>query len=101
MPSVFTFANDLAKYFESSPDKKEAATHIIYEINSHKDSYFRSLNDEDKKFIVQLIERFICGDLQFNLKPGEMIARKKGDYDKFLEMKKYILKNLLNTQLNE
>lgn len=95
MSSLITFANDLAKYFESTADKKQAVAHIIYEINSRKDGYCNSLTDEDKKFVLHLVEEFICGNLPFNLKPGEMVVRKRGDYDAFLEMKKYILKSLL------
>lgn len=101
MTSLIAFANDLAKYFVSSHDNKKAATHIIYELNTHRDDYFKLLSHEEKKIVVQLMDRFISGDLLFNLKSGEMIIRKKGDHDKFLEVKKHILKNLADKQFNE
>jgi len=100
MTSLIAFANELAKYFVSSPDSKKAATHIVYELNTHRDDYFKLLSYEEKKFVVQLMDRFISGDLLFNLRPGEMILRKRGDHDKFLEVKKYILKNLPDKQFN-
>jgi hypothetical protein len=96
MTSLIDFANDLAKYFVLSSNKKKAAIHIVYEINTRKDAEFKFLNNEDKKFILNLIEEFICGNMRFNLKPGEMIIRKQKDYDEFLVMKKYILDHLLN-----
>jgi|GEM_PF-1875232 hypothetical protein len=101
MPSLIAFANELAKYFVSSNDNKKAATHVIYELNTHRDDYFKLLSYEEKKIVVQLMDRFISGDLLFNLRSGEMIIRKQEDHDKFLEVKKYILKSLRDKQFNE
>jgi hypothetical protein len=96
MTSLIDFANDLAKYFVLSQNKKKAAIHIIYEINTRKDADFQFLGNDDKKFILNLVEEYICGNMRFNLKPGEMVLRKQKDHDEFLVMKKYILDHLLN-----
>ena len=45
--------------------------------------------------ILQLIEEFISGKLRFQLNKGEMIVSKAKDYDSFLEMKEYILRQIL------
>ena len=91
---ILTFSNDLAKYFVSSSNKKEAAIHIIYEVNTHKDVYFKTLGNDERKLVLDLTEQFISDKSQFILKQGEMIARRKEDYNEFLELKKFILKNI-------
>jgi hypothetical protein len=93
MQSLSIFANELAKHFVSITNKKEAAIQIAYEINTHKNAHFKSLNDEEKKLVLNLVEEFISGKSQFILKKDEMIARRKQDYNEFLELKKFILKN--------
>jgi hypothetical protein len=100
MTSLIVFANDLAKYFVLSENKKKAATHMIYEISSRMDANYNHLNDADKKLILHVIEEFINGNLQFMLNPGEMIVRKRKDLDEFLAVKKYILDHLLIKHLN-
>ena|SRR5437764_6785899 len=96
MATFIQFANDLAKYFVRTRNKKQAATHIIYEINSHIDPESKQLpSDADKILVVQFIEEFISGKLRFQLKKGEMIATKAKDYDLFLEMKEYILRQIV------
>ena len=45
--------------------------------------------------IVQFIEEFISGKLHFQLKKGEMIITKERDYDLSLEMKEYILRQII------
>jgi hypothetical protein len=97
MNSLIIFANDLAKHFVLSHNKKEAATHIIYELNSRIDAEsYKHLNDTDKKFVLRLVEDIISGNMQFSLKPGEMIVRKLNDYNEFLTLKKFILSHLVN-----
>jgi hypothetical protein len=44
--------------------------------------------------LLQLIEDFISGRLNLQLKPGEMIARKEEDHVAFLEIKKYIIAHI-------
>ena len=96
MATFMQFANDLAKYFVRAKNKQQAATHIIYEINSHIDPESKQvLSEADKIMIVQFIEEFISGKLHFQLKKGEMIITKERDYDLFLEMKEYILRQII------
>jgi hypothetical protein len=94
MNGLIVFANDLAKFFVLSDDKKEAATHIIFELNTRVYACLNYLSEEDKKFIIELMEDYIKGKLQFALKPGETIDRDQDDYDAFLKMKEYILQHL-------
>jgi len=91
MKGLIVFANDLAKFFVLSHDKKEATAHILFELNTRVYAGLNPLNEEDKKFVIELMEDYIKGKLKFSLKPGEMIDRNQNDYDAFLEMKAYIL----------
>lgn len=95
MQTLFVFANDLAKYFVLSKNKKVAAMHIVYEINSRIDSNMKHLTEDDKRIILHLIEDFISGNQQFILKPGEMIITKQKDHDEFIAFKKYINDHVL------
>ena len=95
MHTLFVFANDLAKYFVLSKNKKVAATHIVYEINSRIDVNMEHLTEEDKRIILNLIEDFISGKQQFILKAGKMIIRKQKDHDEFIAFKKYIYDHVL------
>ena len=94
MNPVIAFANELAKYFVSSANKSEAASHIVFELRTYKDAHFKSLSDEEKILVLNLIEEFVSGKSRFILKKGEMVARRKEDYDEFLRTKKFILKKI-------
>jgi hypothetical protein len=97
MNSLIIFANDLAKHFVLARNKKAAAAHIVYELNSRIDvESNKHLNETDKKFVLRLVEDIINGHMQFSLKPGEMIVRKQADYKEFIILKKFILSHLIN-----
>ena len=94
MKGLIVFANHLAKVFVLSHDKKEAAAHILFELNTRVYAGLNTLSEDDKKFIMELMEEYIKGNLQFVSKPGEVINGNQDDYNAFLEMKAYILKHL-------
>jgi hypothetical protein len=95
MTTFIEFAGELAKHFIRAKNKEDAATHLVYEINTYvKPVTNAKLDDEDKKMLLQLIEDFISGRLNLQLKPGEMIARKEEDHVAFLEIKKYIIAHI-------
>jgi hypothetical protein len=99
MNGLIVFANDLVKVFVLSDDKKEAAAHILFELNTRVYAGLNHLTEEDKKYVLELMEDYIKGKLQLTLKLGEIIVRKEDDYNAFLELKEYILKHLAIEQV--
>src|SRR5215831_3834694 len=99
MKGLIVLANDLAKSFVLSHDKKEAAAHILFELNTRVYAGLNHLSEEYKKFILELMEDYIKGNFQFVSKPGEMIDSNQDNYKVFLEMKAQILKHLATQEV--
>ena len=94
MKGLIVFANDLAQFFVLSHDKKGASAHILLELNTRVYAGLNPLSEEDKKFVIELMDDYIKGNLQLVSKPGEMINWSQDDYTAFVDMKEYIIKQL-------
>ena len=101
MSNLHFMANELAKSFVQSKNKKQAARQIVLQINSFKSSESQKPFDYDKKLIiVKLIYEIIYG-----LKPGqslrnELIMSELNDRIFFVECVDFILRRL-DTEKNK
>jgi hypothetical protein len=95
MSTLIAIANQIAKSFLNTRNKKHAANHIIYEVSSLV--YLESkhpLEYSEKAAIIQLIDEFISGKRSFQLKKGEFIITQPRDSRMFLQRKEYILNHV-------
>jgi len=95
MPELIAIANKLAVSFVKSRNKKNAAKHIVHEINSLV--YEESKQPADYKIkaeIIKLMQEFISFKRPYLLHNGEIIIIELKENTICLEMMDYILKRI-------
>jgi hypothetical protein len=97
MPSAIQYAQQLAKVFIKTKNKKTAANHIIYQINSliYADSK-QPVESAVKIEIIQLINELLAGKRSLELLSGEIISAQTTDCSAFLLVTNYILKEIIS-----
>ena len=102
MATVIEIANDLAKSFVLSQNKKFAVRQIVIEINclAYSDSK-KSIEFEVKATIVQLIFELISGQRDFLLKEGEAFMTTAKDGFLFSGIMQHLLKKLNNAPMQK
>lgn len=96
MATFIEIANNLAKDFVTSSDKRAAARRMISEINGlvYSESQ-KPLLYSDKKRIVQYIGEFISRERPFQYRDGgRVVISEAKDNTQYLDMVDYILNEL-------
>ncbi len=97
MSAVLQYAHQLAKVFIETKNKKTAANHIIFQINSlvYAESK-QPVKSCIKIEIIQLINELLSGKRTLQLVNGEVISPEATDGSVFLLMADYILKEVIS-----
>jgi hypothetical protein len=96
MPAVLQYAYQLAKVFIKTRNKKTAANHIIYQINSLVYAESKQPVESSVKIeIIQLINELISGKRPLQLFNGEVVSPEATDSSAFLLLTDYILKEVI------
>jgi hypothetical protein len=95
MSNLHSMANELAKSFVQSKNKKQAARQIVIELNNFKSSESQKPFDYDKKLaIVKLIYEIIYGLKTCESIHDELIMADLSDKIFFIECVDFILRRL-------
>src|SRR6266487_6439267 len=99
--NLHTLANELAKSFVQSKNKKQAAKHIVSQLNSFRYSESQKLYDYDKKLmIVKLIYEIIYDLKSSQSMHDELVVAELNDKVFFIECVDFILRRL-DTEKNK
>jgi|GEM_PF-3049436 len=95
MASYSEIANELAKSYVQSKDKKYAINQMVFEINYLADPISKEpLEYDEKASILKLIHELLSGQRTFILKEGEEIFPEFKDITIFFEHKNTIMQQL-------
>src|SRR6476620_7622899 len=101
MSNIHTMANELAKSFVQSKNKKQAARQIVLQINNLNSSESQKPFDYDKKLgVVKLIYEIIYGLKTCESVHDELIMAELSDKIFFIECVDFIIKRL-DTERNK